>query len=424
MVDGKLVALKSINSQTALKSLAFMMFAMFAMTTDSVGTVIPEIIKEFRLGLTAAGSFQYASMSGIGISAIALGFLADRIGRKITILAGLLLFGASSALFAAGHSLGLFTTLLFFAGLGIGIFKAGALALIGDISNSTCQHTTNMNLLEGFFGVGAIIGPAIVAWLVQSGLSWKWIYLIAAILCAMLIVLTAATRFPQPQLLDQARSVPGEAVRMARQPAALFFGLALMLYVGGEAAVYVWAPTYLSGGSGDLAWLALYAVSAFFMLRAVGRFLGAWLLGRYDWSTVLIVCTTAVALLFWVAVIGGPQAGIVALPATGIFMSVLYPTINSTGISCFEKSKHGAISGLLLFFTCLSAVLAPLGMAALGDGLGDTRYSIALGASMTTVLALLCFWNWARQPFAALLFERNAADYAGSGTDRALADMA
>ncbi|MFZ9183612.1 MAG: enoyl-CoA hydratase-related protein, partial [Hylemonella sp.] len=48
---------------------------------------------------------------------------------------------------------------------GIGIFKSGALALIGDISSSTRQHASNMNLVEGFFGVGAIVGPAIVTML-------------------------------------------------------------------------------------------------------------------------------------------------------------------------------------------------------------------------------------------------------------------
>ena len=49
------------------------------------------------------------------------------------------------------------------SGLAIGVFKTAALALIGDISTSTAQHTSIMNTAEGFFGVGAIIGPAILA---------------------------------------------------------------------------------------------------------------------------------------------------------------------------------------------------------------------------------------------------------------------
>ncbi|PCD04087.1 MFS transporter [Sphingomonas spermidinifaciens] len=395
-----------------LKALVFLMFAMFAMTTDSVGTVIPQVIREFGLGLTAGGAFHYATMSGIGISAIALGFLADRIGRKSTILIGLTMFGAGSALFAVGDQFLFFTFLLFVSGLGIGIFKAGALALIGDLTRSTREHAATMNLVEGFFGVGAIVGPALVAWLLQAGASWKWVYLIAAALCALLVLGTFAARFPRPIAAPAERADAGEALRLIGDPAAMFFALTLMLYVAAEAAIYVWAPTYLAGYRGEWAWLALYAVSIFFVLRAAGRFVGVWLLARFDWSTVLAICSGAMALLFWVAVAGGRGAAIFALPATGLFMSVLYPTINSTGISCFDKRRHGAVAGLLLFFTCLSAVLAPLAMAALAEALGDTRWSIVVGALFATGLAGLTVWNLIAAPFTARLAARNAADYA------------
>lgn len=399
-----------------LKALVFAMFATFAMTTDPVGTVIPEVIREFRLQLTAGGSFQYATMSGIGIAAVGLGFLADRIGRKVTILLGLTAYGAASALFAAGHDFLFFVALLFASGLGIGIFKAGALALIGDLSRSTAEHRTTMNLVEGFFGVGAIVGPAIVAAVVADGASWKWVYLIAGMLCGVLVLVTALAHFPRPAAATE-RASAAEALRLVGDPAALFFATALMLYVGAEAAVYVWAPTYLAGYAGPSAWLAPYAVALFFVLRAGGRFVGVWLLARFEWSVVLVLCCGAMAALFWAAVLGGRGAAVWALPASGLFMSVLYPTINSTGISCFDKRRHGAVAGLLLFFTCVSAVLAPLAMAAAADRLGDTAYSIALGAVFATLLLALCGWNLARRPFARRLAERDRADYAEGGVE-------
>jgi fucose permease len=402
------------GSPVLLKVLVFAMFAMFAMTTDSVGTVIPQVIREFDLGLTAAGSFQYATMSGIAISAIALGFLADRLGRKVTILIGLVAFGIGSALFAAGHDFLFFTALLFLSGLGIGVFKAGALALIGDLSSSTTDHVRTMNLIEGFFGVGAIIGPAVVAYLLQVGASWKWVYLVAAIMCGVLILGVALARFPQPVRNTEQPTRASDAVRLIGDPASLFFGTALMLYVAAEAAIYVWAPTYLADYTGSWVALADFAVSIFFVLRAAGRFLGVWLLGRYSWAAVVALCSAAMAALFWLAVLGGREVAIFALPATGLFMSVLYPTINSTGISSFDKGRHGAIAGLLLFFTCVSAVLAPLAMGAMGDALGDSRFAIVLGAVFATLLVVLALWNLKAQPFARRLVERNAADYAGA----------
>ena len=75
------------------------------------------------------------------------------------------------------------------SGLAIGVFKTGALALIGDISTSTAQHTSIMNTVEGFFGVGAIIGPAILTRMLAAGMSWKWLYVMAGTICVVLIVL-------------------------------------------------------------------------------------------------------------------------------------------------------------------------------------------------------------------------------------------
>ena len=47
---------------TLIKALTYLMFMMFAMTTDSVGLIIPEIIKTFGLSMTVAGTFHYATM--------------------------------------------------------------------------------------------------------------------------------------------------------------------------------------------------------------------------------------------------------------------------------------------------------------------------------------------------------------------------
>ena len=139
-----------------LKWLTCLMFLMFAMTSDAVGSVIPKVIEEFKLSMKAAGTFHYVPMAAIALGAVLLGFLADRMGRKATIVAGLCLYGVGSLLFAVGNSLAFFIVLLAISGLGISVFKIGALALIGDISNSTREHTSLMNAVEGFFGVGSI----------------------------------------------------------------------------------------------------------------------------------------------------------------------------------------------------------------------------------------------------------------------------
>lgn len=148
-------AVRGQRSLAVIKWLTFFMFMMFAMTTDSVGVIIPEVIKEFHLSMTVAGAFHYATMAGIAFAGIFLGYLADKLGRKKTIILGLVLFALNSYLFAVGKSFMFFLALLVIFGTAIGIFKTGALALIGDITRSTNEHTATMNTVEGFFAVGA-----------------------------------------------------------------------------------------------------------------------------------------------------------------------------------------------------------------------------------------------------------------------------
>lgn len=398
------------SSLTLIKWLTFLMFMMFAMTTDSVGVIIPEVIKEFHLSMTVGGAFHYADMAGIAFAAFFLGYLADKLGRKKTIVLGLVLFALNSYLFAVGRSFAFFVVLLAISGAAIGIFKTGALALIGDISRSTTEHTSTMNTVEGFFAVGAIIGPAIVARLLAIGTSWKWLYVIAGTICVVLIVIASLVRYPHTSATAEAVDLK-RTLLMMKNPYALGFSAAIFLYVAVEAAIYVWMPTLLGGYHGPLVWMATYAISIFFVLRAAGRFLGSCLLARLQWTAVLTVFSLAILLCFAVSMLAGIQVAVFLLPISGLFMSVLYPTLNSKGISCFRKPEHGAVAGVILFFTCLAAVLAPLAMGAISDSFGDPKYGFILATAFAALLFVGLLLNWIFNPARRVLAELDRSEY-------------
>ena len=398
------------RNMAVVKTLTYLMFAMFAMTTDSVGLVIPEVIKTFRLTLTAAGTFQYATMAGIALAALFLGHLADRLGRRQTIIVGLTLFAAASFLFAAGDTFLFFALLMGLSGIAIGIFKTGALALVGDISTSTAQHTTIMNTAEGFFSIGAIIGPAILVRLLAAGMSWKWLYVIAGGVCVVLIVIALLVRYPETARPTGGGGRSGTAGAM-KNPYVLAFSMGAFLYVGVEAAIYVWMPTLLAGYQGAAMSLATYSISIFFLLRAIGRFLGAWMLSRLRWQTVLAVSSGSILLCFVFSVIGGVNWAVFLLPFSGIFMSVVYPTLNSKGISCLPKAEHGAAAGVILFFTCISAVFAPMAIGAVSDAMGQITYGFWLATVFAGLLFVGLLLNWWLNPTRALLEQRDVSEY-------------
>jgi fucose permease len=371
-----------------IKWLTYLMFMMFAMTTDSVGEIIPEIQNEFGVNMTVAGLMHYIPMICIALAGVFLGFLADRLGRKVTIIIGLALYAVNSYLYIVANTYGFILSLMAIGGLAIGVFKTGALALIGDISTSTKQHTSTMNAVEGFFAVGAIIGPFIVANFLSEGIKWQYLYVVAGSLCVLLIIMALIAKYPETKRTTEDPINLAGTLSMFKDSYAIGFSMAAFLYVAVECAVYVWMPTLIANYEGNLILIATYALTIFFILRAGGRFLGAWLMSYLNWSVVLTIVSFLIFLCFLVSVIGGLGIAVVLLPLSGLFMSVIYPTINSKGISCFPKTKHGSIAGIILFFTAAGAALGPLAMGGISDIFGgDAKYGFILA---TIFAALLC----------------------------------
>ncbi len=396
---------------TAIKWLTFLMFMMFAMTTDSVGEIIPEVIEEFHLSLTAAGAFHYANMIAMALAGILLGYLADKLGRKKTIIIGLVLFAVNSYLFAAGNAFLFFVVLLIVSGTAIGVFKTAAVALVGDISRSASEHTATMNTVEGFFGVGAIIGPAIVTKLLSAGFSWKWLYVIAGTICVLLIVIASLVKYPKTvKTVDEPIDLR-RTMRMMKNPYALGFSLGIFLYVAAECAVYVWMPTLLEDYSGSYTFLAAYALSVFFILRAAGRFLGGWILKRFSWTSVTALFSLAILACFSGAIAGGLSYAVWLLPLSGLFMSMIYPTLNSKGISCFPKTEHGAVAGVILFFTCAAAAAGPLAMGVVSDVFGHPKYGFVLATTFAALLFAGLLLNRMYNPAGERLAKLDSSEY-------------
>ena len=108
---------------------------------------------------------------------------------------------------------------------------------------------------------------------------------------------------------------------------------------------------------------------------------------------------------------GGVEWAVYLLPASGLFMAVIYPTHNSKGISCVPKSEHGAAAGVILFFTCLSAVIAPLAMGALSDVTGQIANGFWLATGLAALLFVGLLLNWVANPTHSVLARGDVADY-------------
>jgi hypothetical protein len=77
------------------------------------------------------------------------------------------------------------------------------------------------------------------------------------------------------------------------------------------------------------------------------------------------------------------------LPLSGLFMCVIYPTINSAGISCVPKSEHGAIAGTFYFSHAFRRSWARLQWAQCSDATGESKHRVVLAAPVRRAVV---FW--------------------------------
>jgi len=199
---------------------------------------------------------------------------------------------------------------------------------------------------------------------------------------------------------------------MLKDTYALGFSLGAFLYVSVEAAIYVWMPTLIKGYDGSLLFIATYALPTFFILRAGGRFLGAWMMERFNWAAVLCSFSGLIFICFVGSMMLDVEAMVILLPLSGLFMSVIYPTINSKGISCFPKANHGAVAGVILFFTAAGAALGPLAMGAISDAFdSDPKYGFILATVFAFILFIGTLFNFVANPTKKRLHQLDLSEY-------------
>lgn len=180
------------------------------------------------------------------------GSLADRIGRKRTFLAGLVLFAGGSAWAAFSGSVGMLITARVSMGVGAAVMMPSTLSIITDMFRDGGVRQRAIGIWSGTTGVGFAIGP-IIGGLLLARFWWGSVFLInvpiAAIGFLFAIPLVPDSKNPAALRPD----LTGALLSIA--------GLGLVLWSIIEAPVYGWSSAPVIGvGVAGLVVLAGFTV--------------------------------------------------------------------------------------------------------------------------------------------------------------------
>lgn len=367
-------------------TLNYLSFVCLGLISGAWGPSLPTLARQMDIGLDAAGGLISALSVGYLVGGLTAGPSMDAIGRRPVYLAALGMTATSLLAILGAPSLVLGLLLAFFLGLGQGSIDVAAHVVMGDATGE--ERGAALNRLHFFFGAGALIGPVLAGYGLNTLDSlWPAFGLIAALI---LLIASGMTLTPLPTRSP----VHGSAASNARAVISdlTFWALAafFFLYVGVEVGAGTWTFAFLREGLGSGITLASWATSGFYLALTAGRLAGSRLAGQRipDKKLVLLGVGGAVvgAVLLWA---GGALAAVppfvIGVLLVGFCFGPVYPTTMGLAQRRYADAA-GTIVGLLTAGASLGAITLPWFQGWLLAH-GGLRWGVA--ATGAGVLALL-----------------------------------
>lgn len=305
------------------------------------GPAIPAFREAYDLSPSSAGLGLSAHFIGGVAGVLLFDRLYGRMGNRRILGTSYLLMALGAAGFALAPNwpAGLAAALL--AGLGFGGIDYGLnqLFAVGFGHRSTAM----LNILNAHFGIGAILGPALIAAVGAEHYPALFLAFAAANLPLLFCLRGVRDQVPQPTTAatdasaafdaSDARGATGTAAtgtaaggsalgRSLGSVLAVFVTL-YVLHVGIEAGVGGWEPTHLET-VGYGAGAAATATSVYWLMMTVGRFLVAPIALRHSAQTIITVSCAGMTVCLLLASV--PSLAPYAYAGVGLFIAPIFPT--------------------------------------------------------------------------------------------------
>jgi fucose permease len=377
----------------------------------SLGVLWPSISAEFGQPLAASGVLLYAYSGGYLAAALLHGALARRFRTSSRLIA----CACVGTVAAIGFAVSPLFAACVVAYAAIGLSGGGM-----DSANNSYVAVNHghrlLSIMHGGFGIGAFVGPALVAVLLQRGASWRWALVGLAAYDLVLVVLFVIHRAKFVATADDGRldevDVPmtGETLRRPEEATArvvpprrpgrrpmLWLSMAsFFAYTGVEVGVGFWGYSLLVDRGIEPATAGLI-ISAYWLALTAGRFsIGA--LARRVTARQVVAGAVVGALIgttaLWVVgslAAGSTSSGVanaIAVVVIGASLSGVFPSL--VALTPDRLGTEGAASaiGWQLATASLGASTIPavIGVVAGRAGVEIIAAALVLAAVLLAVV--------------------------------------
>lgn len=367
-----------------------------AMDVGLLSFILVAIQQEWHLSSVQVGWIGSVNSIGLAVGAVTFGVLADQKGRKMMLMATLLIFSLATGLSAFTMGFIGFIVLRFFVGVGLGGELPVATTLVSEHVSKEKRGRTIV-LLESFWAVGWLIA-SLLAYFVMPQFGWRITLVISALTGFYVLVL----RRHLPDDVNKT-TIKIKKERVSIKLAKLFHkdyrNQTIMLWIAwfmimfSYYGIFLWLPSVLIGKGFSTVNSFGYVV-IMTLAQLPGYFTSAWLVekwGRKPVITVFLLGTAVFAAVF------GFSTSLTMIMISGMLLSffnlgawgAMYAYTPESYPAAIRATGNGFSEG----FGRLGGVLGPLSIGFfIGHGLSFASifsvFSFALVIAIFVILFL------------------------------------
>ncbi len=344
----------------------------------------------------AVQSVMAAYLLTYGVSQLFYGPLADRVGRRPVILAGMTIFMLATLIAITTNSLLVLILASALQGVGTGVGGVMARTLPRDLyAGSELRHANSL------LNMGILVSPLLaplIGGVLNTLVNWRACFIFLLVLC-VIVTYSMARWMPETRPVDAPRSRLITSYKTLLGNGA--FSCYLLMLIGGLAGIAVFEACsgVLMGG---VLGLNSMMVSVLFILPIPAAFFGAWFAGRQNkrFTTLMwqasLSCLLAGILMWIPGILGVMTIWTLVVPAALFFFGagMLFPLATSGAMEPFPflAGTAGALIGGL-------QNMGSGGLAWLSAQLPqNSQFSLGMLMTLAGLLIVLCWLPLASRP--------------------------
>ncbi len=339
-------------------------FYFLALSMVLTGAVLPEWMNHFGVSPSEGGQLFFLYYLSYVVITFMSGVLVDWIGERWVLLLSQIFLMLGFSLVSLAPTFSLVQWGMLVLGCGGGFCEAPLSGLVAKVFSGEEGYALNLSQIS--FGLGAASGPFLMGYFLQQGISWRIMYVVAALVSLGLFLLFF---FERPLFQAYPPSPREKNWRTLFHARGVLFAsfLAIFLYVGAEIGSSAWISTYLVKELKANIYLGGVAMAIFWGAITVGRIVFAQM-SRFIPSSFLLRFAVSMSLISLILfnVARSVEVVLWALGGVGLGYSAIWPFIVANVASKVNHLQATAI-GFTVAFGGIGALFFPWFMGIWAD---------------------------------------------------------